>query len=94
MTEFSKNLAAAIERARLTQVEVAKRAGLTECTISRYVNGTRSPNSKNIKKLCDILHITPNDLFNAAAADEAQRGERFIYCPYCGKKLERGSNGR
>ena len=93
MTEFSKNLATAIERTGFTQVEVAKRAGLTEGTISRYVNGTRSPNSKNVKKLCDILHITPNDLFNAAAADEAQQGqqgERFIYCPYCGKKLEKG----
>lgn len=49
-----------IENCRLhsiTQRELAEKSGLTEASISRYFNGERSPNIKNVEKMASALGL-------------------------------------
>lgn len=43
-----------------TQKEIAEKLGITEVTLSRWVNG-KLGNIEKFIKLCKILEITPND---------------------------------
>jgi len=46
----------------LSQKELAKKAGLTEATLSRYLSGTRIPHSEIIGRLASILNTTSDYL--------------------------------
>ena len=48
----------ALEMRGMTQKELANKAGLTEVSICRYVNGDRAPNAKTIIKICKALNIS------------------------------------
>lgn len=41
----------------ITQRELADKADLTEVTVSRYVNGTRTPSFYNAYKVMKVLNI-------------------------------------
>lgn len=51
------------EEQALTQVEVAKRAGVTERSYQRYEAGQRLPNVKVAQKLASTLNTTVDALF-------------------------------
>lgn len=51
------------EEQALTQVEVAKRAGVTERSYQRYEAGQRLPNVKIAQKLANTLNTTIDALF-------------------------------
>lgn len=46
----------------LTQSELAVRLGVKESTICNYEKGTRHPNILVVRKLCEILECSPNEL--------------------------------
>jgi transcriptional regulator with XRE-family HTH domain len=46
----------------LTQSELAVRLGVKESTICNYEKGTRQPNILVVRKLCEILECSPNEL--------------------------------
>ena len=46
----------------LSQRDLAKKCGLTEVTISRYINGTRTPNMMGLLRLSQAMNTTPNYL--------------------------------
>ena len=54
-----------IREARLTQLELAEKLGVTIGTISYYERGAGQPKIDNLFALCDILHIRPADLLRA-----------------------------
>lgn len=62
MSIFSSNLQRYMEDRHMNQRQLAKAAGLTETSVSRYLNGTRIPNLETLTDLCDALNVTPNDL--------------------------------
>lgn len=49
--------------ANLTQTDVAESLNVTQSHYSRWENGTRLPDAKQILQLCDIFDCSPNDLF-------------------------------
>ncbi|MDR1465413.1 MAG: helix-turn-helix transcriptional regulator [Oscillospiraceae bacterium] len=53
----------------VTQVELAKRTGLTKSAISQLCSGATKPSKKNLPKLADALHCTVDDL--TGETDEA-----------------------
>lgn len=50
-------------QANLTQFEVSEKMRITQSHYSRWENGNRSPNSKQILELCEVFNCSPNDLF-------------------------------
>ena len=60
---FKKNLRRLLEQNNLNQAEFAKKIGVTEATVSRYVNGNRIPSTKIIGKIMKTLDCTYDELF-------------------------------
>lgn len=45
-----------------SQQEIARQVGTTQPHVSNWLNGTRFPNSQNLKKLADVLNISTQEL--------------------------------
>jgi transcriptional regulator with XRE-family HTH domain len=70
-TSLKSGLGAAIRRERsvlkISQGELAARAGLHRTYVSDVERGTRNPSVDSIEKLALALHVSVAKLFNAAA---------------------------
>lgn len=60
--EFGTNLQRMLHRKRISQGTLAKKLGVTEATISRYVHGTHIPSAFRICRIAEILECEINDL--------------------------------
>ncbi len=64
---ISKRVGEALKEARkdkkMTQAQVAKVMLMTQQQYSRFENGVFELNYQQIMQLCELLNITPNDLF-------------------------------
>ena len=54
-----------VEKKNITQRELAETVGVTEVTISRYINGARQPKSDILFKIAKALGV-PADYFNTS----------------------------
>lgn len=59
---FVKNLVRIMRRENISQRELARKANLSEATVSRYVKGTRFPNSKAMIELSKALNCRIENL--------------------------------
>lgn len=57
-----------LQEADMSQRELANRTGLTEATISRYVNGTREPRGEALVRIATVLGVTTDYLLGASQA--------------------------
>jgi SOS-response transcriptional repressor LexA len=65
--DIAAALAAAMQRAGLTQYELAKRSGVPQPTIQRILSReTASPKSKTVKRLAATLGVTTDSLIGSA----------------------------
>lgn len=48
----------------MSQTELAKKLGLSQNAICRYENGDRDPSTQIIYKLCEVLQVDFNELYN------------------------------
>lgn len=60
---FKKELRKVLVDKHLTQEELATLAGLSSCSISHWCCGQTSPSIKSLMTVCEVLDVTPNDLF-------------------------------
>ena len=60
---IGKFIAKCRKEKNMTQQELADKIGVTDRAISHWENGRRLPDYSLIKKLCDILSISINELF-------------------------------
>ena len=60
---IGQNLKEARKAKGLTQKEIAAELLMTQQQYSRFENGVYELNYEQIQKICRILEITPNDLF-------------------------------
>ncbi|MDE7168436.1 MAG: helix-turn-helix domain-containing protein [Clostridia bacterium] len=67
MEDISKKIGGNIKAARkskkLTQKEVAQHLYMTQQQYSRFENGVFELNYSQILQICDLLDITPNEVF-------------------------------
>ena len=64
LRQFSKRLREEMEGCGMTQKELADEAGLSEPTISHYLNVQRLPSIKSIINICFALGIDVDTLTN------------------------------
>ena len=61
---FAKRIRQRINRLNIDQRELARRAGISEVTLSRYIHCTRKPTIDIVKKLAQALECEPSDLID------------------------------
>lgn len=59
---FGQRLLSALKEQNITQKELAKRVGLTEASISRYISGSRKPGSDALVNIAIALQTTSDYL--------------------------------
>lgn len=74
---FGANLADALEERRMTQKELARRAGVTEAAVSRYLTGERAPQAATVAALARALDCSTDDLLGAPKSGPEKARMRF-----------------
>ena len=64
MEIFADNLVDILDKANMTQKELADAIGVTKSTISRYVNKQRMPAIKNVINMADVLNVNIDELID------------------------------
>lgn len=62
----------ALEMRNMKQKELAKRVGMTEVTISRYVTGDREPKADAIIAICNALCVSADWLLGMTRKEAQQ----------------------
>ena len=62
--DFSERLRNARHSKNLTQQQLADALNVDRTAIAHYERGTASPHFDNIHKLCELLDLTYEDIFN------------------------------
>jgi transcriptional regulator with XRE-family HTH domain len=61
---FAKRIRCRIVALRIDQRELARRSGLTEASLSRYIKHHRKPTYDIVIRLAQALECSPGDLIN------------------------------
>lgn len=61
----------------LTQMQLAEKLGITDRAVSKWENGKAMPDSAIMLELCDVLHITVNDLLNGEIVSPEQYNQKL-----------------
>lgn len=56
--EFGRRLQKIMLKKRITQDDLTEKTGISQCTISKYVNGISVPSFINAVKIADALHYS------------------------------------
>ena len=56
----------------LTQDEFADKLMISRVTVSKWENNQASPDLDNIRIICEVFHVTPNDLFEIYGDDNSK----------------------
>ena len=51
-----------LEELHMSQTELARKTGIATSTISDWKRKKTNPSADKILKICEVLHITPNEL--------------------------------
>lgn len=62
---FGRNLRDMLEKKHKTQRALAKHAGVTETTVSRWANGEAVAKSNRMDLICQFLNCTPAELMGS-----------------------------
>ena len=72
------------KRMGMTQAEVAEAAGLSDRTYADIERGSVNMRTETILRICDVLHITPDEVLTeentSLAARQAELIERLNIC--------------
>ena len=71
---FSARLRAARKKRKLSQGDLANRAGLQASAISHFETATRKPSFDNLRRLADALDVTTDYLLGRVTDDQALAG--------------------
>lgn len=58
-----KNIEMYIKTSQYNQADIAQMLGISKASVTNWIKGTNSPNIEYLDKLCDILNIQINDIF-------------------------------
>jgi len=63
MLSVNENIKEILREKSLTQKQMAQILGISECSISRYLKGTRVPQAEDAQKIADFLGVYPKEWF-------------------------------
>ena len=75
MSEFGDALRDAMKMRGLSQVQLGKNVGVSDCAISKYVNGISIPRKKRIASIEQSLGLERGTLQRCADADKSRLDE-------------------
>jgi transcriptional regulator with XRE-family HTH domain len=90
MNTLGTRLRSARERKRLSQVDVFKRTGINNKTLSRYENNGTEPDADSLRKLAEIYEISVDWLLGRNTINDQARNdaiEAYNRLPPSKKKL-------
>lgn len=61
---FARNLDRYLYKKQFPNWKIARETGISEISISRYINGVRLPNARNIYKLARVLDVSYDELMD------------------------------
>lgn len=73
-------------RLGMTQSEVAEAAGLSDRTYADIERGTVNMRIETLLRICNVLHITPDDIFTEASPSSIQQEELINRLNACNQK--------
>lgn len=62
MKTIAQKIEEILENLNMTQKELARKCGVTEATISRYLSGARSPRGEILSKIASVLEVSTDYL--------------------------------
>jgi len=60
--QIGERIRQAREKAKLSATELHKRTGISRAVLAKYESGAYKPGTAELRKLCDALRATPNEL--------------------------------
>lgn len=57
MSKFTMNLKKIMIEREMTAADIARKSGMTQAALSRYINGKRTPNLNSVIKIAKALNV-------------------------------------
>lgn len=57
MSKFTMNLKKLMIEREMTAADIARKSGMTQAALSRYINGKRTPNINSVIKIAKALNV-------------------------------------
>ena len=57
MSKFTMNLKKLMIEREMTAADISRKTGITQATLSRYINGKRIPNINSVIKIAKALNV-------------------------------------
>lgn len=73
---FGEYLKSLLEEKGMTQAELARRTGMTEASVSRYINGKRIPKIAQAYEMAQVIGIDMNTLIFMGKGDDERCKEK------------------
>ncbi|MBE6802695.1 MAG: helix-turn-helix transcriptional regulator [Ruminococcaceae bacterium] len=86
MRTIGNKLLAVRKKMGLTQADVAEMAGLSDRTYADIERGTVNMRTETVLKICEALHITPDEIFTEKSTVECKQNELFERLSMCQPK--------
>ena len=86
MRAIGNKLLAIRKKIGLTQAEVAESAGLSDRTYADIERGSVNMRTETILKICEALHITPDEILTETSSTECKQNELFERLSLCSPK--------
>lgn len=74
----TNRIAELLAQQKITQKELARRSGITEAAISRYIKGDRAPRGVNLMKIADALGTTTDYLLSHDTLNEVEDEKKIV----------------
>ena len=78
LREIGNRLLAIRKKAGMTQMEVAEAAGLADRTYADIERGSVNMRMETLLKICDTLHITPDEILTKENTQASLRREEMM----------------
>lgn len=86
-TIFQKNFIEALNKKKMTQSELARRSGITQSSISDYINGKYEPKQDKVDRIAAALNISPSFLVGKTGDDSILDYNRYGLLPVTNRKI-------
>lgn len=86
-TIFQRNLIETLNRKQMTQSELARRSGITQSSISDYINGKYEPKQDKVDRIAAALDISPSFLVGKTGDESPLDYNRYGLLPVTKRKI-------